>query len=299
VALPAGDGTAPSPGSILALGDAEPSELLVAALPRVAGLLALVLAREEAVRSAADKARRTEPMPSAGPPWVVALARQREPGNDGGPAGRDAREALRRAIRLLAPARRMSLRGDADSVEIRAVLAVDPAGGADPEGRGAARAIAELLGRAVAVSRPFEAATDRAAAEASARAALEAADALPGAGAGVRGGSGTAGGPVVLAARLPVYRILGTLHQVREAPQLSATLLEPLLASRPDVREEHLATLRAFLDGGVGGAATTLGIHRNTATYRLRRIAILTGWDLADPELRLALQIALRFVQSE
>jgi DNA-binding PucR family transcriptional regulator len=179
----------------------------------------------------------------------------------------------------------MSLRGDADSVEIRAVLAVDGEGGADPEGRVAAAAIADLLGRTVAVSRPFDAPADRAAAEASARAALEAADTLP------------VGGPVVLAARLPVYRMLGTLHQLRDAPQLAATLLEPLLASRPDVRREHLATLRAFLVGGVGEAATALGIHRNTATYRLRRITALTGWDLGDPDLRLALLIALRFVQ--
>jgi DNA-binding PucR family transcriptional regulator len=102
---------------------------------------------------------------------------------------------------------------------------------------------------------------------------------------------------VAYAARLPVYRLLGALGHLGDAPRLGAALLQPLLASRPDVRREHLATLRAYLDrGGVGEAATALGIHRNTATYRLRRIEELTGWDLADPDLRLALAIALRFV---
>ena len=47
----------------------------------------------------------------------------------------------------------------------------------------------------------------------------------------------------------------------------------------------------------VGEAGTALGIHRNTATYRLRRIEQLTGWDLGDPDLRLALLVALRLVQ--
>ena len=93
-------------------------------LPRVAGLLALELAREEAVRGAADRARRAEPMPGAGPPWVMLLARQREPGaEDDAPAARETREGVRRALRLLAPARRLALRGDADSLEIRLVVA--------------------------------------------------------------------------------------------------------------------------------------------------------------------------------
>ncbi|HXG26868.1 MAG TPA: helix-turn-helix domain-containing protein, partial [Candidatus Binatia bacterium] len=196
-----------------------------------------------------------------------------------------AREALRRELRLLAPARRMSLRGDADSLEVRAVLAVDPPGGADPTGQVAAAAIADLLGRTVAISRPFTTPGERPAAEAQARSALEAAEALPTA------------APVVLAARLPIYRILGALHHIGDAPGLARAVLEPLLASRPDVRREHLATLRAYLaGGGVGETAIALGIHRNTATYRLRRIEALTSWDLADPDLRLALAIALRFV---
>jgi len=287
VPLPGEDGSGSS-GAILALGSAAPSELARVTLPRVAALLALVLAREEAVRGAADRARRAEPMPSAGPPWVVALARQRVPGSeDDAPGARDEREAARRALRLLSPARRMSLRGDADSLEVRVVLAIDPPGGADPEGRVAAGAIADLLGRTVAVSRPFSAPGDRPAAEAQARAALEVAESMP------------VTAPVVLAARLPVYRMLGAVHHVGDGPALSRAVLEPLLGGRPDVRDEHLATLRAYLDrGGVTETATALGVHRNTIAYRLRRIEAVTGWDLADPDIRLAVAFALRFVHN-
>ncbi|HEX2627061.1 MAG TPA: helix-turn-helix domain-containing protein [Candidatus Limnocylindrales bacterium] len=287
VPMPAAHGVA---GALVVLGAAQPSELAAVTLPRVAGLVALELAREDAVRGAADRARRAEAMPSDGPPWVVAIARQREPGrqdDDASPgAAREAREQLRRSLRLLAPARRMSLRGDADSVDVRAVLAVDPPGGADPEGRIAANAVADVVGRVVALSRPFGNPSERPAAEAEARATLEAAERL------------SVPGKVVVAARLATYRMLGALHQVADGPRLSQAVLEPLLASRPDVQREHLATLAAYLErGGVGEAATALGIHRNTATYRLRRIERLTGWDLTDPDVRLALLVALRVVQ--
>lgn len=284
VPLPAAHGVG---GAIAVLGAAQPSELAVVSLPRVAELVALELAREDAVRGAADRARRAEAMPSAGPPWVVAIARQRQPGgSDDEPAAREAREQLRRALRLLAPARRMSLRGDADSIEIRAILAVDPGGGADPHGRITATAIARLAGRVVALSRPFASPSERPAAEAEARATLEAAEQL------------TSSGDVVMAARLPTYRMLGALHHLADGPRLAQAILEPLLVGRRDVQREHLATLGAYLErGGVGEAAIALGIHRNTATYRLRRIEAVTGWDLADPDLRLALLVALRVVQ--
>jgi purine catabolism regulator len=142
------------------------------------------------------------------------------------------------------------------------------------------------VGRVVALSRPFDSPSERPAAEAEARATLEAAERL------------VASGDVVLAARLPTYRMLGALHQLGDGPRLAHAVLEPLLAGRPDVQREHLATLAAFLErGGVGEAAIALGIHRNTATYRLRRIEAVTGWDLGDADLRLALLIALRLVQ--
>ena len=69
-------------------------------------------------------------------------------------------------------ARRLALRGDADSLEIRAVLAVDPLDGPDPLGLETAGRIAAFLGRVVAVSRPFGSVGDRPTAEAEARAGI-------------------------------------------------------------------------------------------------------------------------------
>jgi purine catabolism regulator len=285
VPLPAGAGQA---GAIALLGDRPIGALERAAVDRIAGLLALELARDEAVGRARE-GRRAEALPAAGPPWVVLLARQRSPGqDDDGVAATERRELARRELRLFAPARRMALRGDADSLEIRAVIAVDPVPGPDPEGIELGGRIAGFLGRTVAISRPFHAAAERPAAEAEARETLQAAEALhrP---------------PVVArATRLAAYRLMGNLHNLPDGPRLARALLAPLYEGRPDVTEEHLATLRAILDhGGVNEAATVLGVHRNTIAYRLRRIEARTGWRLADPELRLPLALALRLVQED
>jgi PucR family transcriptional regulator, purine catabolism regulatory protein len=281
VELPSATGVA---GNLLVLGPEPASELARVTLPRVAGLIALELARDEAVRGAVDRARRTEPMPAAGPPWVVVLARQRElGGEDDTPAGKETREAVRRAIRLLAPARRMSLRGDADSVEIRAVVAGDLR-----EAEPVAERIGELLGRPAALSRAFSTPADRPTAEAEARSTLEAALALE--------------RPPRLARadRLALYRMLGAMHKLPDGRQLALAVLAPLLDARPDVRRERLETLRAVLGhGGVGEAAAALGVHRNTVAYRLRRIEAATGWQLADAQLRLPLAAALEFVQED
>ena len=281
VPLPSASG---ADGSLVILGIEPPSELGRVTLPRVAGLLALELAREEAVRGAAAQARRAEPMPGAGPPWVVVLARQRDSGpDDDAPAARASRESARRAVRLLAPARRLALRGDADSLELRLVMA-----GARDDSHGLVERVGEVIGRPVAVSRPFTTPADRPAAEAEARATLEAAlelDAPP---------------AIAGAERLAIYRMLGAVHKLPDGPRLARAVLEPLLDARPDVRRERLATLRALLaHGSIGEAALALGVHRNTVAYRVRAIEAATGWQLSDPELRLPLAVAAGLVQEE
>jgi hypothetical protein len=246
------------------------------ALARTATLLALELARDEAVRRATGTPGR-EALPSGGPPWVVVLARQRGVAGDGDqPAARTAREQLRRELRLLAPARRLALRGDADSLELRLVVA-DPAD--------LLPKLATVLRRTFAVSRPFATAGDRPAAEAEARATLDAALALP-------------EPPLVaLADRLPAYRLMGAMHNLADGPRLAAAILAPILTGRPDVRRERLQTLRAVLErGGINEAAEALGVHRNTIAYRLRRIEAVAGWRLTDPELRLPLAIAVQLM---
>ena len=281
VSLPPAAGPA---RALVVLGTEPVGELARVALPRVAGLLALELARDEAVHGAADRARQAEPMPSAGPPWVVLLARQREPGaEDDSDAARAGREDVRRAIRLLAPARRMALRGDADSVELRLVAA-----GSEEDVRRLAEQVGDRLSRTVAISREFTVAAERPGAEAEARSTLEAGLAL-------------ADPPrLARADRLAIYRMLGALHRLPDGPRLARAVLEPLLDARPDVRRERLETLRALLaHGGVGEAAAALGVHRNTVAYRLRRIEAATGWRLADPELSLPLAVALGLVQDD
>ncbi len=274
-------------GGVALLGERAVSESERVVVGRVARLLALELARDDAVIRARHDARRSEALPAAGPPWVVLLARQRSTGaDDDGPEERERREVMRRELRTLAPTRRFALRGDADSLEIRAIVAVDPPGGVDPGGLAIAARLAAFLGRTVASSEPFSSPTERPAAEAAARDTLQAAERL-------------AEPPAVArATRAAAYRLLGDLHRLPDGERHARELLRPLLEGRPDVRREHLATLRAVLDGGgVNEAAAALGVHRNTVAYRLRRIEAITGWHIADPELRLPLGVALRLVQ--
>ena len=277
---PAGGAT----GALALLGERPASELERVATARVAGLLALELARDEAVGRALETARR-ETLPADGPPWVVIVARQSRPGEPGSMADAAEREAVRRDLRGLAPTRRLSLRGDALSVELRVVAAVDDA---DPAGLEIAGRIGGFLDRLVAVSGPFSDPAGRSAAEADARSTLQAAEDLD--------------DPprIARADRLPAYRLLGNLHNVPDGSRQALALLAPLLGGRPDVRREHLATLRAILDHpGLAEAAASLGVHRNTVAYRVRRIEGLTGWSLADPDLRFPLALALRLVQDE
>jgi purine catabolism regulator len=157
----------------------------------------------------------------------------------------------------------------------------------DLDGMAIARRIADHLGRTVAVSRPFGEPGERPAAEAAARATLEAAVALPDP------------PPIAVAARLPAYLLLGSLRNVPDGQRQAHDLLAPVLVGRPERQAERLETLRAVLgSASMGDAAERLGVHRNTIAYRVRRLEALTGWDLGDPDLRYALETAVRIVQS-
>jgi hypothetical protein len=271
----------PAGGRFVLLGQEPPSELEATAAPRIAVLLALELARDAAVQRTRD--RGAEVLPAAGPPWVVLMARQTLPGEQ---SSIDERERRRERVRRLGPARRVLLRGDAASIELRAVAAAVPE---DPHGLELATRMARLLERPVAVSRPFSDRMARPAADAEARALLEAGDELAAVGYPP---------PVLRADRLAEYRLLGSLHNLPDGERQARALLGPLLVGSARAQAERLATLAAFLDGaGQAGAAGALGVHRNTVAYRLRRIEALTGWSLDDPELRFAISLALWFVR--
>ena len=89
------------------------------------------------------------------------------------------------------------------------------------------------------------------------------------------------------------------LQNLADGARNARTLLEPLMTGSAETRRERLATLRAVLEQpGFNEAAAALGVHRNTLAYRIHRIERLTGWRLADPELRLPLAIAVRLAET-
>src|SRR5215472_3265860 len=72
--------------------------------------------------------------------------------------------------------------------------------------------------------------------------------------------------------------------------------LAPLERLGPPRSETAIHTLAVYLDEqcSVVRTARRLHLHRNAVTYRLRRITELLGVDMADPDQRLALQLACR-----
>jgi hypothetical protein len=278
----------PGGGTLALLGQPPATDLEREAAGRAAPLLALELSRGVAIRRAHDAGRGPDRLPAQGPPWVLVMSRQVAPGQEVSPEERAQRRDL---LARLAPPDRLALRGDVNSLEHRIVAATAPD---DPLGLVLAARVAATLGRPVAVSRPFTDATGRPAAEAEARATLEAAEPLIMA----------PGGPlrptdlVARADRLPTYRLLARLDDLPGGRRLAEDLLAPLRTGRPADQVERLATLRSLLaHGSAASAAADLGIHRNTLLYRVRRVETLTGWQLEDPQLRLALAVAMHLVQ--
>lgn len=269
-------------GHLVLLGDAPDNELDRIAGERIAALLALELARDEAIEQAREESRRGDPLPGDGPPWVVLVAAQGALDDADDVA---AREAVRSELRVLMPTRRLALRGTSQSLELRLVAAAPPDG--DPLGLGAAERIAGLIERTVAVSRPFSDAGARPAAEAAARATLEAARLLP------------RPPRIARAARLPAYLLLGNVRNLPDGARQARELLAPILVGRPERQRERLDTLDAVLSSpSLAEAASRLGVHRNTVAYRIQRLEARGDWDLADPDLRVALLLAVRVMQN-
>jgi hypothetical protein len=80
------------------------------------------------------------------------------------------------------------------------------------------------------------------------------------------------------------------------AAEFAAAQLAPLAELSPGSRERLTATLSAWLEeqGRLGPAALRLGIHPQTARYRLARLRELFGDALDDPDGRFWLALALR-----
>lgn len=100
------------------------------------------------------------------------------------------------------------------------------------------------------------------------------------------------GEPVVLAERMVVYRVL--LRDRAALLDLIDSVLAPLQAARGGARP-LLDTVHAFCAQGGNTTRTAEALHLSprAVTYRLARVAELTGWDPADPEQRYVLHTAV------
>jgi PucR C-terminal helix-turn-helix domain len=87
----------------------------------------------------------------------------------------------------------------------------------------------------------------------------------------------------------------------RLASELASDRLAPLAALTPGSRRRLAETLRVWLDeqGRLGPVAQRLGIHPQTARYRLGRLRELFGPDLEDADRRFWLELALRVPGAE
>lgn len=100
---------------------------------------------------------------------------------------------------------------------------------------------------------------------------------------------------IVRPADLGVYRLLLALRDSGDLAPFVERTLAPLLAEKR-LGTELVETLEVFFacNGNLSSAATRLNLHRNSLLYRLNRARALLGHDLDDPELRLALQLAIK-----
>jgi PucR C-terminal helix-turn-helix domain len=87
----------------------------------------------------------------------------------------------------------------------------------------------------------------------------------------------------------------------RLAAELAADRLAPLAQLSPGSRERLTATLRVWLaeQGRLGAVAQRLGIHPQTARYRVGRLRDLLGGVLDDPDSRFWMEVALRVADAE
>jgi hypothetical protein len=99
----------------------------------------------------------------------------------------------------------------------------------------------------------------------------------------------------------PLVVLLRLRDIVATEPSLLAGKLEVLARLDAKGHTSYLPTLRAYLDalGDIPTAAASLGVHRNTYRYRLRRLVTLAGLDMADPVERLVLHLQLHLRSAE
>ena len=102
--------------------------------------------------------------------------------------------------------------------------------------------------------------------------------------------------PVTYFGDLGLYQLLTTFGGNAEAARFYRKTLGRLLSHDANKNSELVETLEAFFTchGNLSQTAAELHIHRNTLTYRLDQIALITQLDLNDADARFSLQFALK-----
>ncbi len=95
---------------------------------------------------------------------------------------------------------------------------------------------------------------------------------------------------------LGVYGLLVQLENIPIVRQFTQQVIGPLVAYDAQHNSNMVQTMDAYFDhhGNISQTAESLFIHRNTLLYRLERIKELTGHDLNQANMRLALHLALK-----
>ena len=95
---------------------------------------------------------------------------------------------------------------------------------------------------------------------------------------------------------LGIYTFLARPEYRRDLLALRDGTIGSLLGYEEKQRSDLLLTLNAFFEahGNHTQTAELLNIHRNTLSYRMGRIAEITGLDLNQPDVRLAVHLALK-----
>jgi DNA-binding PucR family transcriptional regulator len=91
------------------------------------------------------------------------------------------------------------------------------------------------------------------------------------------------------------------LRELARSPDLApfGELVRPLVEHDRERHSDLVRTLRAYFAAGSNAseAADRMFLHRNSMLYRLERIGKLTGLDLKDHRVALALQLGLLAIE--
>jgi PucR family transcriptional regulator, purine catabolism regulatory protein len=95
---------------------------------------------------------------------------------------------------------------------------------------------------------------------------------------------------------LGIYQLLSQIEHIESVQRFAQQIIGPLAEYDRRHRGSLVETIDAYFQhhANVSQTAESLFIHRNTLLYRLERIQELTGQDIDQADMRLALQLALK-----